>query len=124
MRILFGSLITFAFIVSLNAQSPTAPKTTVITSEKGLTRSGAVSNGVFMSQRYGVSLPIPAVFTVVLTAENKILNEAGLKLLKSEGKAAKGIERAEQRADSLLVISAKPLGSQLNSVLRNGLHTG
>lgn len=117
MKIIILSFLFVVFVVSTYAQ-PTSPSgKSLVTSEAGSTKTGAIEDGIFNSKRFGISIEIPKTLTIISTAEFKVLNDAGLELIKSEGGKGKGIEEAERRAQSLLVIAAKPLGTPLNSAL-------
>jgi len=117
MRIIFLSILSVIYLVTVSAQTPPKPKNVQITSENGSTTSGAVRDGVFRSEKYGLSLEIPDKFTIISTAESAVYREAGLDLLKANDKETKKIEEAENRATSLIAVSAKPFGEPLNSSL-------
>lgn len=117
MKTIVLTLTLLALDISAKAQPISPPAKPLITSETGSTKTGVVEDGVFSSSRFGISLEIPKSLTIISTADFKVLNDAGLKLIKSESGKKKGIEEAESRTQSLIAIAAMPPGTPLNSAL-------
>lgn len=117
MKIVMLTLTFLALNISAKAQLTNLPAKPLVTSETGSTKTGSVENGVFSSLRFGLSIEVPRSMTIISTADFKVLNDAGLKLIKSESGKKKEIEEAESRTQSLIAIAAMPPGTPLNSAL-------
>ena len=77
---------------------------------------GEVKNGKFSSPRLGLTLSIPAEYTLISSAEAEILEAAGADVLKKGG-TNRSIDEALHRTIQLLVIAEQPLGMPKNAAL-------
>jgi hypothetical protein len=98
-------------------QTPNIQIQTQTTSRSDSASSGSVVDGTFHSEKYGLSLEVPANFHVLSAAENKLLTDAGRDAIKTDSSANDKIDEAVKRTESLLIIASKPLGSLKNNVI-------
>jgi len=78
---------------------------------------GTIKDGKFVSTRLGLTLPIPAHFSVLSSVESEMLADSGSDLMKEGIVSEKQFDAAIARTIRLLAITEKPVGSPENSAL-------
>jgi hypothetical protein len=76
-----------------------------------------IEDGLFKSERLGLTLKFPKEFTVLSTVEAEVISKAGADLVKKGATSEKRFVEAVENSKKLLILAEKPYGTPGNSAL-------